>query len=159
MITQEDINNIDIRNVVILDSNAAGDMYMEKMYPLWCDVTVLTVEGKYPENPMLRERVLAELATNKNIYCIFYGARGQRELNILTEKRLIVADFLIRDLRIYEWQTKSIFEFDDRKIIELCMVFCNTMFDSSRMQTYNSVIDQLSEGNTSVKWYHQLIKS
>ena len=159
MMTQEEINNIDIRNVVILDSDIAGDTYVEKMYPLWVDVIVLTVDGKYPQNQALRERVLAELATNKNIYCIFYGARGARELNIVSEKRLNIAEFLIRDLRIYEWQHKSIFEFDDRRIIELCMVFCNTMFDSSRLQTYNSIIDQLSENNTSVKWYHQLIKS
>lgn len=158
MTTQEDINNIDIKHVVFLDSDAAGDLYMEKMYPLWCDVIVVTLEGKYPQNPMLRERVLAELATNKNIYCMFYGAKAPNELNIASERRLFVSNYLIRDLQVYAWQKKGVFEFDESRIIELCMVFCNTMFDMGRMQSYNSVIDQLSE-NSSVKWYHHLIKS
>lgn len=158
MITQEDIDNIDIRHVVILDSDLAGDLYMEKMYPLWCDVVVVTMEGKYPENPMLRERVLAELATNKNIYCMFYGAKAPHKMNIASERRLHVSNFLIRDLLTFTWQTKRIFEFNENRIIELCMVFCNTMFDLERIQSFNPIVEKKQE-NDSVKWYHQLIKS
>jgi|APGre2960657423_1045063.scaffolds.fasta_scaffold25411_2 hypothetical protein len=158
MTTQEDINNIDVRHVVFLDTDIAGDLYMEKMYPLWCDVVVVTLEGKYPENPVLRERVLAELSTNKNIYCMFFGARAQNQLNIASERRLFVSNYLIRDLQVFGWQKKGIFELDESRIMELCMVFCNTMFDHGRLQSYNSVIDQL-ENNDSVKWYHHLIKS
>jgi hypothetical protein len=158
MLLDSEISNIDVKHVVILDTDTAGDLYMEKMYPLWCDVIVVTLEGKYPLDARLRKRVLDELATNKNIYCMFYGARGTQELDILSDRRLFVSNFLVRDLQIFKWQKQATFELDEFRIIELCMVFCNTMYDTSRIQTYNFTIDQLQD-NSSVKWYHQLIRS
>lgn len=158
MIADDEINNIDVRHVVILDTDQAGDLYMERLFPMWCDVIVFTVEGKYPLDSRLRNRVLDELATNKNIYCMFYGSRGTQELNILSDRRLFLSNFLVRDLQMFKWQKRGTFEFDEARIMELCMVFCNTMYDTSRIQTYNFVIDQLGD-NSSVKWYHQLIKS
>lgn len=155
MITQQDIDNIDIRYVVILDSDEAGDLYMEKMYPLWCDVVVLTVDGKYPTNPMLKQRVLTELETNENIYCLIWGAKDT-QLKIATKKRLFLADFLIRDLAL-NWEGHSIFDFDEFKIIDLCMTFCNVLFDRSRIQNFNVEIDKIDP--RIVKWFHQLMRA
>lgn len=156
MITQQDIDNIEIRHVVVLDTDAAGDLYMEKMYPIWCDVIVVTVEGKYPQNPMLRKRVIEELATNKNIYCMLYGVKANKELSIASEKQLFLADFFIRDLQL-GMNGHGIFDLDEFRIIEFCMAFCNIMYDRSRVQDFNSTMDNFDP--RLIKEFHQLIRS
>ena len=41
------IENLEIKNVVILDSDSAGDLYMEKLFPYWVDVVVITLPTSF----------------------------------------------------------------------------------------------------------------
>jgi hypothetical protein len=152
---QNDIDNIDIQRIVVLDTDAAGDLYMERVFPLWVDVIVVTLEGKYPVNTLLRDRVLTEIQSNPNIYLLLYGAESEK-MPSASLSRLLMSAFLNQDLRRYPWQT-PIWNFDENKIISLSKAFCNIGRDSARLQSYNHYIDVMMP--SSVGWYHDLIRS
>jgi hypothetical protein len=152
---QDDINNIDIKNVVVLDTDAAGDLYMEKIFPYWVDVVVLTLEGKYPLNQLLRTRILQEVESNSNIYLLLYGAQSEK-MKSASPKRLLMSAFLNQDLRRYPWQRPA-WDFNEDRIINLCRGFCGIGRDHDRLQSYNHYIDVMMPA--SVNWYHNLIRS
>jgi hypothetical protein len=152
---QNDIDNIDIRQVVVLDTDVAGDIYMERIFPLWVDAIVVTLEGKYPVNAALRTRVLNEIDTNPNIFLILYGAESEK-ITSASVSRLTMSSFLNQDLRRYPWQL-PIWSFDENKIISLCKAFCDAGIDRDRLQSYNHYIDVMMPA--SVCWYHNLLRS
>jgi hypothetical protein len=152
---QNDINNIDIRHVVVLDTDTSGDIYMEKMFPQWVDVVVITLEGKYPLNQLLRTRVLQEIESNPTIYLLLYGAQSEKMASA-SPRRMLMSSFLNQDLRRYPWQRPT-WNFDEDKILNLCRGFCQVGRDPARLQSYNHYIDVMMP--SSVSWYHTLIRS
>lgn len=165
MLLEQQINSIDIRYVVLLDADSAGDLYMEKLFPMWPDVVVVTLDGKYPENPILRVRVLAELKTNTALYCLVYGAGVLEKLEVVTQRVLHMVDFLTGDLIVFPWQTPK-FDLNDDRIIAIMKAFSNANDitpGNARINTYNALEDYLATGQehqrNSIKWYHQLIRS
>lgn len=153
MIELNEINNIDINNVIILDTDQAGDIYMEQLYPIWVDCVVFTLEGKYPLNPLLRQKVIDELATNKNVRCILFGAEAEK-YPTATEVKLPMAPFFLKDLVRYFWHRPN-FEFDQERICEFIKAFCIRR-DVERMQRYSYTLNTFEP--SSIKWYHQLLK-
>ena len=152
------IENLEIKNVVILDSDSAGDLYMEKLFPYWVDVTVITLEGKYPLDAKLRNRVLKELETNESLFCFCFGSSADK-YPLKTKKKLRLAPFFYKDLAFNKW-TQGIFNFNEDKIVGLMMAFVGDTMSRlkiERIDKYNSLLD-IAEPS-SVKWYHQLIKS
>ena len=125
---------------------------MEKLFPLWIDPIVFTIEGKYPLHINLRQRVVHELENNKNIRCILFGANAEK-YKTATDSKLAMAPFFIQDLTMYFWQT-PMFEFYEQRLIELMKEFCEKV-DANRLQSYQHVIDYYKK--SSIKWYHGLI--
>jgi len=164
MLSEQDINNIDLNYVVLLDSDSAGDLYMEKMYPRWTDVIVVTLDGKYPENPILRERVLRELQTNEKIYCITFGAKAIYEFKVISQKVLHMVDFLFADLVTNTWQKPKL-ELNEERLIVIMQSFCNKFAaGQDRLQSYNSILKSyknstFSHQKNSLRWYHGLVVS
>ena len=164
MLSDEDINNIDIRYVALLDSDEAGDLYMEKLFPLWTDVIVVTLDGKYPENPALRERILRELQTNNELFCFTFGANAVTQLNVVSPKVLHLVDFFFADLINFPWQ-KPRLELNEDRIIVIMQAFSNKIANSTgRLNNYNAVISYFENATEpcqieSRKWYHMLVKS
>jgi hypothetical protein len=158
MITEQDIYNIEISNVIILDTDESGDLYMEKLFPLWVDVIVVTLEGKYPINPILKTRVFKEIENNPNIFCILFGAESEK-LKIKTQKKLNMAHFLCKDLIYFDVNVPE-FNFTDEMIVSLIMAFTGNSLPRikiDRVQKYNNLLDYALA--RSVKWFHHLIKS
>jgi hypothetical protein len=158
MITEKDIYNIGISNVIILDTDESGDLYMEKLFPLWVDVIVVTLEGKYPINPILKARVFKEIENNPDIFCILFGAESEK-LKIKTQKKLNMAQFLCKDLIYFNVNVPE-FNFTDEMIVSLIMAFTGNSLSRikiDRVQKYNNLLDYALA--RSVKWYHYLIKS
>lgn len=149
-----DIDNIDIKNVVILDTDQAGDVYMEKLFPLWVDAVVMTLEGKYPLDSSLKARVLDKMQNDKNLKVILYGANAVKT-ETLSQHRINMFNLFNLDLRRYPWQ-QPVINFDEFKIIELCRAFCD-IGDIERLQNYNSYLDVMMP--ESVNWYHNLLRS
>jgi len=158
MITIKDIYNIEIRNVVLLDTDLAGDLYMERLFPLWTDVVVVTLEGKYPVNSNLKNRVLQELKDNADLFCMTFGASSDRYL-LKTQKRFKMAYFLMRDLKNYDHHFLE-FNFDEELLVSIMMSLTESPIAAGnliRISEYNYMIDTaLPE---SVNWCHSLIKS
>jgi hypothetical protein len=157
-ITEEEIKNIDIGNIVILDTDAAGDMFMETLFPLWTNVVIVTLGGKYPINEFLKKRVFEELANNSNINCIQFGADSEK-LSVKTEKKLKMSYFLIKDLTFLSYQNPE-FSFDAEMIVSLMMSFTGdsiSRLNKDRLNSYDYIISNARP--ESVKWYHELIKS
>lgn len=154
----EILEHLEIKNVVILDSDEAGDLYMERLFPYWIDVTVITLQGKYPLNRRLRERVLHELENNENLFCFCFGS-GADKYPLKTKKKLRLAPFFFKDLTFDKW-TDSIFNFNEEKIVGLMMAFVGDTMSRlkiERIEKYNSLL-KVAEPS-SVKWYHHLIES
>ena len=149
----DDISNIEINNVVLLDTNAAADLYMEKLFPLWSSVIVVSLEGKYPLNQDLKNRVFENLSNNTNLSILIFGAQAEK-FETASQKRMNMQSLFRLDLRRYPWE-KPVFEFDEYKITELCRAFCDSP-DKNRLQSYNSFIDAMIP--ESVKWYHDLVR-
>lgn len=152
------IENLEIKNVVILDSDKAGDLYMEKLFPYWVDVTVITLEGKYPLNVTLRDKVLKELENNENLICFCFGANSDR-YPLKTKKKLRLAPFFYKDLTFNKW-SQSAFDFNEARIVGLMMGFSGDAMSRlkiERIDKYNSLL-KIAESE-SVKWYHHLIES
>ena len=152
------IENLEIKNVVILDTDSSGDLYMEKLFPYWVDVTVITLEGKYPVNSTLRNRVLAELENNENLVCFCFGANSDR-YPLKTKKKLHLAAFLYKDLTFNKW-SQSHFDFNEERIVVLMMAFSGDTMSRlkiERIDKYNSLLKVAQP--ESVRWYHHLIES
>jgi hypothetical protein len=152
------IENLEIKNVVILDSDKAGDLYMEKLFPYWVDVTVITLEGKYPVNLTLRNRVLTELENNENLFCFCFGSKADK-YPLKTKKKLRLAPFFYKDLTFNKW-TQGIFNFNEEKIIGLMMAFVGDTMSRlkiERIDQYNGLL-KIAQPD-SIKWYHHLIES
>lgn len=164
MLSDEDINNIDIRYVVLLDSDEAGDLYMERMFPLWTDVIVVTLDGKYPENPVLKERILRELQTNRELYCFAFGANAVTQLNVVSPKVLHLVDFFFADLVKFPWQKPKL-DLNEDRIIVIMHAFANKIANTAdRLNNYNAVLSYFENAKepyqvASCKWYHMLVKS
>jgi hypothetical protein len=152
------IENLEIKNVVILDSDSAGDLYMEKLFPYWVDVIIITLEGKYPLDPSLKSRVLKELENNEDLFCFCFGSNADKYLT-KTKKKLRLAPFFYKDLTFNKW-TQGIFNFNEEKIVGLMMAFVGDTMSRlkiERIDKYNSLLDIAQPD--SVKWYHRLIES
>lgn len=158
MIKDEMVDAIEVKNVVILDLDSSGDLYMEKLFPYWIDVIVFTLEGKYPVNAKLRQKIINELENNENIVCYTFGA-GADKYPMKTKKILRLAPFFYADFKMDKW-TKSIFEFDEAKITILMKAFVGDTMSRlrpDRIQKYNPLIENVPQDT--VKWFHSLIKS
>lgn len=149
-----DIENIPIENVALLDTDAAGDLYMEKLFPLWTDVVVFTLEGKYPVDSNLRARTLEKIKNDQNLNLFIYGAKSEK-FETASQRRLDMHGLFSLDLRRYPWQ-QPVLELDEYKIIEICRVSRGKK-DLERLQSYNLYIEVMMPD--SVKWYHDLVKS
>jgi hypothetical protein len=152
------IDHLEIKNIVIMDSDISGDIYMEKLFPLWTDVVVLTLEGKYPYNQKLRSNILKELKINEKIYCFCFGADSDK-YQMATQKKLRMAPFFFKDLKFSPYNQVE-FGFDEEKIIALMMAFVGDSMSRLRIERidrYDSLLDYAEAD--SVKWYHHLIKS
>ena len=152
------IENLEIKNVVILDSDKAGDLYMEKLFPYWIDVTVITLEGKYPLNLTLRNKILKELENNENLICFCFGANSDRH-PLKTKKKLSLISFLYKDLTFNKWD-RGIFDFNEERIVQLMMGFSGDSMSRlkiERIDKYNSLL-KIAQPD-SVRWYHHLIES
>lgn len=152
------IENLEIKNVVILDSDKAGDLYMEKLFPYWIDVTVITLEGKYPLNLTLRNKILKELENNENLICFCFGANSDR-YPLKTKKKLSLISFLYKDLTFNKWD-RGIFDFNEERIVQLMMGFSGDSMSRlkiERIDKYNSLL-KIAQPD-SVRWYHHLIES
>jgi hypothetical protein len=152
------IENLEIKNVVILDSDKAGDLYMEKLFPYWIDVTVITLEGKYPLNLTLRNKILKELENNENLICFCFGANSDR-YSLKTKKKLSLISFLYKDLTFNKWD-RGIFDFNEERIVQLMMGFSGDSMSRlkiERIDKYNSLL-KIAQPD-SVRWYHHLIES
>lgn len=156
ILSRSEIENIGISTIVILDRDDSGDLYMENLFPLWSDLVVFTVEGKYPTNPVLRERVLEEMRTNPKLICILYGARSEQLDYLLSQRRLHMSQILKKEL-VSGINPSPGFKMDEKKIVALCRAFAQG-FDSDRQQSYNGLLDDLTVPE-SVKWHHNLIRS
>ena len=152
------IENLEIKNVVILDSDKAGDLYMEKLFPYWIDVIVVTLEGKYPLNLTLRHKILKELENNENLICFCFGANSDR-YPLKTKKKLSLISFLYKDLTFNKWD-RGIFDFNEERIVQLMMGFSGDSMSRlkiERIDKYNSLL-KIAQPD-SVRWYHHLIES
>lgn len=152
------VEHLEIKNVVILDSDKAGDIYMEKLFPYWIDVTIITLEGKYPLNVKLREKVLKELEHNENLICFCFGAKADR-YPLKTKTKLRLSLFLYKDLTFNKW-SEAIFNFNEERIVGLMMGFSGdsmARLKIERIDKYNSLL-KIAQPD-SVKWYHHLIAS
>lgn len=156
VLTKQEIENIGISVVVILDRDDSGDLYMEKLFPLWSDVVVFTVEGKYPTNTLLRERLLEEMRSNPKLICILYGAQSEKLEGLLSQRRLHMSQILKKEL-VSSINPSPGFKMSDNKIVALCRAFASG-FDLDRRKSYNGLLDDLTVPE-SIKWYHNLIRS
>lgn len=147
------IDALDISVVVILDKDVSGDLYMEKLYPLWTTPIIMTLEGKYPVNSVLRDKLLYELETNPNIYCFLFGANSEK-FKTKTDKRVKMGPILMKDAVRYEWMPPR-FNFTDETIVELMQGFVDD--NGVRLRQYNNRISGAIP--ESVKWYHHILKS
>lgn len=152
MINKIYVDAVRIESVIILDTDSAGDLYMEKLFPLWVDPIVFTIEGKYPLSLELRQRVLHELEHNPTVRCVLFGAQSEK-CKTASDRKLPMAPFFVKDLTSYFWQ-KPMFEFDEQRIVELMKEFCEKV-DTERLGSYKSILDYNKK--SSIKWYHQLI--
>lgn len=152
MIGQDEIDNIDVNHVIILDSDKAGDIYMENLYPIWVDCIVYTIEGKYPINQLLRQKVEVELQNSKKIKCILFGALAEK-MPIASEIKLNMAPFLLKDCRRFFWH-KPNFEFNNERICELIKAFCLWQ-DVERIQGYQYILQTFEPD--SVQWFHEML--
>lgn len=143
---------IRIESVIILDSDNAGDIYMERLYPLWIEPVVFTIQGKYPIEKKLRERTIEELGTNKNLKIVAFGADSEKFVTA-SEKRLSLASLFIQDLTMYFWQ-EPVFEFNEQRIVKLIQEFCQSN-DLNRLISYQNMFHSYKQ--SSIKWYHSLI--
>jgi hypothetical protein len=158
MITPEEIENIEIRNVLIFDKDSACDIYMEKLFPLWTDVVLVSLEGKYPRDERLKDRVFTELENNPDLYVIQFGYNSET-LKIASNKKFKMSYFLLRDLIMYDRHNPE-FNFNEELIISVLMSLTESSLAAvnlKRPQIYNHLID--SAVKDSVKWYHSLLRS
>lgn len=158
MLKTEDIQNIEIRNIILLDKDRAGDLYMEKVFPLWTDVIVVTLEGKYPVNADLRNRVMQELKDNPNLFCMTFGANSD-SYPLKTQKRFKMAYFLLRDIRNYDHHFSE-FNFDEELLVSIMMSLTESPVMAGnliRVNQYDHLLNSVIP--ESVNWIHSLIKS
>ena len=148
----EIVSKIKINCVVVLDSDRAGDLYMEKLYPRWIEPIVYTIEGKYPYDKDLRQKCEYEFANNPNLTVFAFGSRSAT-MKTLSQKKLNMFSFFRKDLMYFNWQ-KPILDFDVDKIIHLMTAFYMPE-DLDRITNYENQI--LAYDSNSVKWYHHLL--
>jgi hypothetical protein len=158
MITQGEIENIEIRNVLIFDKDDACDLYMEHLFPLWTDVVLVSLEGKYPIDQRLKDRVFSELENNPNLFVVQFGYHSEN-FKVASNKKFKMSYFLLRDLVMYDRHHPE-FNFNAESIISVLMSLTESPLAVSnirRPQIYNHVID--SAVDDSKKWYHNLLRS
>lgn len=158
MIRTDEIDSIEIKNVLIFDTDNACDIYMQKLYPLWTDVILVSLEGKYPINQFLKNKVFDEIKNNPNL-CIIQFGHNSENLEVASSKKFKMSYFLLRDLVMYDRHQPE-FNFDEELIVSVLMSLAESsplVSNLKRPQIYNHVID--SSVKDSIKWYHYLLRS
>lgn len=147
------IENIEIKHVVILDTDKAGDAYIERVFPYWVDVVVITLEGKYPLNPNLRKRVLDRLETDEDIFCFCFGLRAEK-FPTKSHQRMKLAPILFLDLQ-YNTSVPTNPAFNEEKITNLMMAFSGATQYRLRKEDMEKY-DFDTSVDISKQWYHYL---
>lgn len=117
------LDSVRINNVVLVADAKSAEIFFSKIFPHFTECYVVSADGVYPENGDLKKYVLDELATSTSIAIVIFGADAYREMNIVSE-RILVLDRIIADcfskIKIKSLSKKNFNEFD---IIWLMMNF------------------------------------
>lgn len=117
------IKSVRVNNVVLVADAKAAEIFFTKIFPHFTECFVVSADGAYPENEELKKTVLEELATNPSIAVVIFGADAYREMNIASE-RLLVLDRIIADC-FSKTKIKSLFKksFNEFDVVWLMMNF------------------------------------
>lgn len=90
------LESVNIKNVILVGDAKAAEIFFKKIFPHYTECFVVSADGAYPEDENLRNQVLQELATNRSVAVVIFGADAYRKVQILSE-RILVMDRIVAD--------------------------------------------------------------
>lgn len=149
-----DYDSVDITAVVLLAQKENADIFFERIYPLWSDAIIVTEDGFYPENEMLREKIKIELQTNHNLPVIVFSLSSYFKMNIISKNILNFEELIKKDS--YRFTKIKPFNWTDFGIANLLFQF-SSLNSSLLRPSSDEEIWYKNVNPESLNWCHKLI--
>lgn len=88
---------IPVKNVLLLASDAAARLYLDKVYDYYADIIVCSAEGGFPQQQELWQRAMHSVAEDASINLIICGCDALQKVKPATAKILILDDLIMSD--------------------------------------------------------------
>ena len=146
--------SLDISVVTLFEKKEQADVFFEKIYPLWTDPIVVTEDGYYPVNPVLKEKVLTELKTNDKLPIILFSIISYIKMNVISKNILNVETLIKEDT--YRFYNVKPFNWTDLGLVKLFSEFTKLKYYIERPNYLgDSWIEYVNP--ESLDWYHKLV--
>lgn len=147
-------DSLDINVIVLFNRKKNADVFFERIYPLWADPIVVTEDGYYPTNPVLKSKVFDELKTNVNLPIIVFDMSSYAKMNVLSKNVLNVGELIKTDT--YRFTKVKPFNWTDFGLATLFANFAS--FDKLFIRPNNEGDLWIKNINPeSLDWYHDLV--
>jgi hypothetical protein len=147
-------NIIPIKNVLLLASDTAAKLYLDRVYDYYTDIIVLSANGGYPTDATLRDRTLAAVKCDTSINLIMLGCDSVTYITPATEKILMLDDLIISDAAANK--RKPGMDLDERKLALMIRSFVDQdkklKMGNNFSNGYSNYREYASRG-----WMHQLL--
>lgn len=109
-------NAINVDRVALFSNATSAQAYLDEVFPWFCHCLIVSADGVFPRNESLRVRAQAELATNKKIKVIVFGATAIKKMNLATERFVVMDDLLMQDLKSHKMDRALGLDFSPAKL-------------------------------------------
>ena len=144
--------SVQINAVTIFRSSKSAQVFLDKVYPHWPETVVVSADGVFPRDPKLKNLVLDELGKNENLPVIIFGSVCAENLQIASKKKLIMDEFLNRDMYRFD-KSEKVFNWNEYSIAMFCSIW--VLQTQNLRLNYTDMRDYFHP--ESISWYNSLI--
>lgn len=145
--------SVQINSVTIFKTEQSAQEFVDKIYPHWTDTIVVSADGAFPKDQILKGLVLNSLENRDDLPVVVFGFTALQGMKIASQKKLIMDEFLNNDMYRFD-NSESVFNWNARSIAMFCFLWVSQNSNELRP----SYADMRPMYNPdSVRWYNNLI--
>lgn len=88
---------VPIKNIVLLPTQYSAELYFEKIFDLFIDCIIVTIDKTYPLNPDLGDNVWEKLENDEDLNIVVFGYDCLSKIKIKSKKIFVLDDILLSD--------------------------------------------------------------
>lgn len=109
-------NAIQVDRIALFAHAASAQAFLDEVFPWFCHCLVVSADGVFPRDESLKARAQEELASNKKIKIIVFGATALKKMNVTSERFVVMDDLLMQDLKSHQMDRALGLDFSPPKL-------------------------------------------